>query len=94
MPLEDTSTAVFKAATVTGKLNGSGGNGVFGHHPYEEHGGEERPEQHRLRDDEQQHAEHLRVNAGAVVRRGRAVMLLVWEAVRVGDAGRFHSGFS
>ena len=38
---------------------------------------EERPEEHDLRADEQEHPERPRIDAGALVRRRRAVMLVV-----------------
>src|SRR6476620_5767035 len=46
-----------------------------GDHAEEEVGGEERAEQHHLRDDEYEDAERLPVDPGALVRLGRAVML-------------------
>ncbi len=50
----------------------------------EEVGGEERPEEHHLRGDEQQHPEHARRDPRALVGRGRPVVL---ERLGVPDAG-------
>ena len=46
-----------------------------GDHAEEEVGGEEGAEQHHLRDDEEEDAERLAVDPGALVRLGRAVVL-------------------
>ena len=61
------------------------------HDPDEEVGREERSEEHHLGDDEKQHPEDLRLDAGAAVRRGRAVVLVVVSAWAI-DAASTGSG--
>ena len=62
---------VFISATLTGKSNGVGRPRLVADDADEEVGREERPEQHRLADDEKEDAEQLRVDPRALVRLGR-----------------------
>ena len=87
MKLDVTRIAVFTPATKTGKWYGSGGHwsGALGvDDPHEEVGGEERPEEHDLRADEEEHPEGARVDPGALVRDRRPVMVVGVRRLGVG----------
>src|SRR3954451_5204795 len=60
------------------------------HDADEEVGREERAEHHDLADDEKHHPEQLGLDPGALIRRRRAVVVVVGR-VPVGDARRFHA---
>src|SRR2546421_3792019 len=73
------------------QLGAVGGPRVGVHDPDEEVGGEERPEDHHLADDEKQHSEQLGLDPRAAVRLGRVRLVGV---LRVGCAGGFHQALT
>jgi hypothetical protein len=84
--------AVLTPAMSLGSSVPSAGQGCSLHDPDEEVGREEGPEDHDLRDDEEQHPEHLGLDPRRPVGRRRAVVdvPVAGRVMPGGDGGGFH----